>query len=134
MIAGSAAQVATIVMDPKTSATTSVSRPESSRLSSHVQLVTDELVANREHMERSGILGKADRGGWLLIYVFHFALVEFAAAWDDFLDHIEERRSDHGNCLEDSFASPQRSSKIHNALSDDDEVPLKPIELRNLFN
>jgi hypothetical protein len=130
MIAGSAAQVATIIMDPKAS----VSRSESSsRLSSHVQLVTDELVANREHMEKSGILGKADRGGWLLIYVFHFALVVFAAAWDDFVDHIERRRRDSGNCLEDSFASPSKASKIHNAV-DSDNDDIDPIELRTLFN
>jgi len=131
MISGSAAHVATSVMDPKT-LTIGGARMESIRLSFSVQSVTDELVANRQHMEKSGILGKADRGGWLLIYVFHFALVEFAAAWDDFLDHIERRRRDSGNSLEESFASPKNnnSSMIHN----DPENEIQPIELRNLFN
>jgi len=135
MIQGSAARVAAAVMDPSSMM---LIPQDSSRLNQYVQSVTDELISTRTSLERSGMLGKADRGGWLLIYVFHFALVEFVAAWDDLVDHIERRRrNSHVSSLEESFSSPTNKSKIHNAFDAADEgdaTDIEPIELRTLFN
>jgi hypothetical protein len=131
MIGGSAARVAAAVMD----ASSAMVIQDFSRLNQYMQSVTEELIATRTSLEKSGMLAKADRGGWLLIYVFHFALVEFVATWDDIVDHLERKRRDsHVSSLEESFASPNNKSKIHNASDDGDVTDIEPIELRNLFN
>ena len=130
MIGGSAARVASAIMDPSSP----IVLQDSSRLNQYLASVTDELIATRSSLEKSGMLAKADRGGWLLIYVFHFALVEFVAAWDDLVDHLErKRRNSHISSLEVSFSSPTNKSNIHNAL-DDDATDIEPMELRTLFN
>ena len=111
MLGGAAARIASSVMDPKSNT------HSDSRIGTYMQEVTKELFATRESLERTGMLGAADRGGWLLIYVFHFALVEFTAAWDDLALHIERKRRDSGSSLashtlEESFNSPTRPLNI----------------------
>ena len=103
IIDGAAARIAASVMDPH-----STLKLES-RLTTYVHEVTRELFATRDSMEKSGLLGCADRGGWLLIYVFHFALVEFTAAWDDLAIHLDRKRRESTSSmgsLEESFVSP----------------------------
>ena len=77
-----------------------------------------ELLATRAALQETGMLATADRGGWLQIYVFHFALVEFVAAWDELAIHLERRRrgseaSLKSHYLEDSFNSPIGYSVAH---------------------
>ena len=88
ILEGGAARIAAAVMDPK-----SATRIDS-RLGVYVQEVTRQLLSTRHSLESSGLLASADRGGWLLMYVFHFALVEFTAAWDDLGAHLERKRRD----------------------------------------
>lgn len=109
ILAGAAARIAAYVMDSK-----STLRVDS-RLNSYIQDVTKELFHIRDSLERSGMLEAADRGGWLQIYVFHFALVEFTAAWDDLATHLSKRRRDSkeslaSHSLEDSFNSPSQTT------------------------
>lgn len=112
ILEGSAARIAAAVMDPKSDLKID------SRLSVYVQDVTRELLITRETLDQSGLLGAADRGGWLQIYVFHFALVEFIAAWDELAIHLERRRrgSDaliKSHILEESFNSPTRNKQFN---------------------
>ena len=109
ILEGAAARIAAAVMDPKSDLKID------SRLSLYIQEVTMELVATRDSLQKAGLLASADRGGWLQIYVFHFALVEFAAAWDELAIHLQKRRrgsdaSVKSHFLEDSFNSPSNFS------------------------
>ena len=121
MLEGSAARIAALVMDPK------ADLKIDGRLSVYIHDVTRELLATRDSLRSSGMLGSADRGGWLQLYVFHFALVEFIAAWDELSIHLQrKRRTSEGTVashyLEESFNSPSRVSVIHRELTE-----LKPM-------
>jgi len=116
MLGGAAARMAASVMDPK------ASMAMESRLCSYVKHVTEELMKLRVSLDKSGMLAAADRGGWLLIYVFHFALVEFVAAWDDLASHLDRKRryselSCISNSVEESFASPRRDVFAEKSMS-----------------
>ena len=116
MLDGAAARMASAIMDPKSNTVIE------SRLSGYVKNVTDELMKLRESLVKCGMLGAAERGGWLLVYVFHFALVEFTAAWDDLACHLDRKRRDSelsliANSVEESFASPRRTSFSEKSIS-----------------
>ena len=118
MLGGSAARMAAAIMDPKSSMSVVIE----SRLSTHVKHVTDELMKLRESLAKCGMLAVAERGGWFLIYVFHFALIEFIAAWDDLVYHLERKRRDSElslivNSVEESFASPHKSCLAEKSIS-----------------
>lgn len=82
ILQGAAARIAASLMDPN------ACLQIDSKLSGYTYEVTRELISLRESLEKAGTLPLAERGGWLLIYVFHFALVEFTAAWDDLAEHL----------------------------------------------
>jgi hypothetical protein len=117
ILEGSAARIAASVMDPK------ADLKVDSRLSIYIHEVTRELLGTRDALQQAGMLGAADRGGWLQIYVFHFALVEFIAAWDELLIHLQRKRRDSeasmkSHYLEQSFNSPTRVSVIQRELEE----------------
>jgi hypothetical protein len=129
IIEGAAARIAAAVMDPKSDLKID------SKLSIYAQEITNELLHIRESLDQCGLLASADRGGWLQIYVFHFALVEFIAAWDELAIHLERRRrgseaSLKSHILEDSFNSPTRFSLTHRELK---EMTLSPQGRGNSF-
>jgi hypothetical protein len=126
MLEGSAARIAALVMDPKTDLKID------GRLSVYIHDVTRELLATRETLHQSGLLGTADRGGWLQLYVFHFALVEFVAAWDELSIHLQrKRRTSEGSMvshyLEEQFNSPTRLFVVHRELTQLKSIPERGI-------